>query len=131
LPPFSKENSLKAIWVAAALSLLLTGCATAPAPVETKPMNPRQNAAVQLTEEGLQALDAGQPDRAIRLFEQALGLDPYNGQCYYYLAEAWLAKGQKAQALQFNGLAAEYLKNDSEWMVRVARQADNLEALPY
>ena len=69
------------------------------------------------------------PDQAIRLLEQAISLDPDNGRCYYYLAEAWLQKGNFSEAGQFNSLAENYLKKDKGWKTRVANQADRIRRL--
>jgi len=104
--------------------------ATAPPPaVETEKAprpDPRIQASLKLTEQGRRLLAAGQPDSAIRMFEQAISLNPRNGQNYYYLAEAWLAKGQLNEAREFNRLAETYLKQDPTWMLQVTRQADRI-----
>jgi len=91
--------------------------------------NPRVVAALQLTDQGRRLLEDRKPDRAIRALEQAVSLDPINGQNYYYLAEAWLMKGSAAQAKEFNHLAEIHLKEDSTWMIRVAQQADRIAEL--
>jgi predicted Zn-dependent protease len=67
-------------------------------------------------------LEDGRPDDAIRVLERALGLNPSNGQNYYYLSEAWLTKGNTKQAAEFNRLARIYLEEDSNWMRRVMEQ---------
>jgi YHS domain-containing protein len=61
--------------------------------------------------------------------EQAVSLDATNGQAYYFLSEAWLMKGSATQAKEFNQLAEIHLKEDSEWMIRVAQQADRIAEL--
>ena len=123
------------------LAVLLAGC---PKPIlkgepseaeETKPSeeaaeeNPRVAAALQLTDQGRRLLEDRKPDKAIRALEQAVSLDPANGQNYYYLSEAWLMKGSAAQAKEFNQLAEIHLKNDSALMIRVAQQADRIAEL--
>jgi len=101
-----------------------------PAPAEkAADENPRVVAALQLTDQGRRLLEDGQPDRAIRALEQAVGLDPTNGQNYYYLSEAWLMKESAAQAKEFNHLAEIHLKEDRAWMIRVAQQADRIAEL--
>ncbi len=97
--------------------------------METGPSTPRQSASFQLTREGIQHLNAGRPDNAIRSFEQAIGLNPNNGQCYYYMAQAWLAKGAAPQARQFNNLAQDYLAGDRQWEARVQKQTQQIERL--
>jgi predicted Zn-dependent protease len=91
--------------------------------------NPRVVAALQLTEQGRRLLEDLKPDKAIRVLEQAVSLNSSNGQNYYYLSEAWLMKGSAAQAKEFNHLAEIHLKEDSEWTVRVAQQADRIAEL--
>ena len=70
-------------------------------------------------------LESGKPDDAIRLFERAMSLNPANGQNYYYLAEAWLLKGNTTQADEFNRLANIYLKGDI-WMDKVSKQKQQI-----
>ena len=96
---------------------------------ETAKENPRVVASLQLTDHGHRLLEERKPDKAIRALEQAVSLHPTNGQNYYYLAEAWLMKGSAAQAKEFNDLAEIHLKDDSEWMIRVANQADRIAEL--
>ena len=96
----------------------------------TREMNPRENAAYQLTIEGRQLLNDGKPDNAIRLFERAIGLNPNDGECYYYLAEAWRTKGDKPEAREFNSLAMDYLKEDADWHERITQQRYLIESLP-
>jgi len=71
-------------------------------------------------------LENGKVDDAITTLERAINLNPSNGQNYYYLAEAWLKKGNPSQAREFNRLAAMYLKNDPSWMDRVKDQQERL-----
>jgi len=123
------------------LAVLLAGCPkptlkgapseageTTPAEKEAEE-NPRVVASLQLTDQGRRLLEDRQPDKAIRALEQAVSLDSNNGQNYYYLAEAWLMKGSAAQAKEFNQLAEIHLKEDSQWMIRVAQQADRIAEL--
>ncbi len=91
--------------------------------------NPRAVASLQLTDEGRRLVEDKQPDKAIRVLEQAVSLHPTNGQSYYYLSEAWLMKGFADQAKEFNHLAEIHLKDDSRWMIRVAKQADRIAEL--
>lgn len=91
--------------------------------------SPRVLASVQLTEEGRALLERGYPDDAMTMLERSINLDPTNGQNYYYMAQAWLLKGNTAQAEEFNYLAETYLKDDPDWMSRVLRQKDSIENL--
>jgi len=90
----------------------------------------RAQAALQLTNQGVTLLESGKPDDAIRVLERSVGLDPTNGENYYYLSEAWLLKGNRTQAEEFNRLASLYLENDSNWIARVTEQSSRIKALP-
>ena len=98
-------------------------------PETTPAENPRVAASLQLTDQGRRLVEDGQPDHAIRVLEQAVSLNPANGQNYYYLAEAWLMKGHASQAREFNQLAEIHLKQDRDWIIRVAKQADRIAEL--
>lgn len=123
------EIRLKRLLVMVLAMVLLSGCVKQIAREETQQRSPREKAALQLTQEGRQLLDEDQPDEAIRSLEQAISLNPDNGPCYYYLAEAWLQKGNFSEARQFNSLAENYLKKDKAWSARLARQADKIDNL--
>jgi tetratricopeptide (TPR) repeat protein len=88
---------------------------------------PRALASLHLTEEAKALLDSGQADDAISVLERSVNLNPSNGQNYYYLAEAWLKKGNPNQAREFNRLAAMYLRADPEWTDRVKAQAERIK----
>jgi tetratricopeptide (TPR) repeat protein len=109
--------------------ILVSGCAMQIAHEETRQPSPRDKASIQLTLEGKQLLNEGKTDNAIRLFEQAIGLNPNNGQSYYYLAQAWLKKGIFSEAKEFNNLAQIYLHEDKSWLIRVEKQANQIERL--
>ena len=123
------------------LAAMLMGCPKPPLKGETSEAdaiteaeeadeeNPRAVASLQLTDQGRRLVEQRQPDRAIRVLEQAVSLHPANGQNYYYLSEAWLMKGFADQAKEFNQLAEIHLKDDRQWMIRVAEQADRIAEL--
>ena len=94
-------------------------------PLPEKPLqpSPRVQASLQLTEQGRQLIEKGQTDNAIWILEQAISLNPSNGQNYYYLSEAWLLKESFEEAQEFNRLAELHLKDDEDWMRKVAQQA--------
>ena len=91
--------------------------------------SPRVLASLKLTDQGRRLVEAGQADRAIRVLEQAISLNPNNGQNYYYLSEAWLMKGFASEARQFNGLAESHLTGDVDWEKLVTRQAERITKL--
>lgn len=90
--------------------------------------SPRELASLQLTEQGRIFLENGALDDAISVLERAVSLHPNNGQNYYYLAEAWLMKGNILQAEEWNRLAGIYLKEDTSWSNRVQDQHDRIRA---
>jgi Tfp pilus assembly protein PilF len=90
-----------------------------PAPQDDRP---RAVASLRLTEQARGLLESGKVDDAITTLERAINLNPSNGQNYYYMAEAWIKKGNASQAREFNRLAAIYLKDDPGWMSRVKDQ---------
>jgi tetratricopeptide (TPR) repeat protein len=85
---------------------------------------PRASASMQLTIEGHRLLESGRVDDAISVLERAVGLDPANGQNYYYLSDAWLRKGDIDQAEEFNRLAELYLKDNRKWRSRIKQQQE-------
>ena len=91
---------------------------------------PRARASLRLTEQARQLIAARKTDEAIRTLEKALNIDPQNGRCYYYLAEAWLLKGDPTRAAQFNRLAASHLKNDRSWGSKVSTQKQRIQNDP-
>ena len=109
--------------------VLFFGCTTPIARKDVAPPSPREEASAQLIEEGKKLLQSGSYDNAIRLFEQAVGLNPNNGQSYYYLAQAWMGKGVLSEAKEFNSLARSYLLDDKEWLIRVEKQANQISEL--
>ena len=123
------EIKLKRSLVIVLAMVLLSGCVKQIAREETRPRSPREKASLQLMEEGRRLLDEDQPDQAIRSLEQSLSLNPDNGPCYYFLAEALIQKGNFSEARQFNSLAENYLKKDKSWMARVVRQADKIDGM--
>ena len=123
------ETKLKKLLILVLAVVLFSGCVKQITQEQSRPRSPREKASLQLTEEGRQLLAEDKPDQAIRLLEQAISLNPDNGRCYYYLAEAWLQKGNPLEARQFNSLAKNYLKNDKDWKTRVVNQADKIAGL--
>jgi len=123
------ETNLKRLVISFLAIVLCSGCVKQTTREATRQPSPREKASLQLIQEGRQLLAEGKPDQAIRLMEQAIGLNPDNGQCYYYLAEAWFQKRNFGEARQFNSLAENYLKKDKSWKTRVANQANRIAGL--
>ena len=94
-----------------------------PAPNEDRP---RALASLRLTDQARLLLESGKVNDAITTLERAMNLSPSNGQNYYYLAEAWLKKGNPSQAREFNRLAAMYLRDDPDWVNRVKSQQEKI-----
>jgi len=100
-----------------------------PQPQKPAGPSPRALASLKLTDQGRRHIETGEADSAIRVLEQAISLNPANGQNYYYLSEAWLMKGFAAKAGQFNRLAESHLTGDKDWEKLVIRQAERITQL--
>ena len=122
--------------LSALFCLSLSRCATAPslpplapplyeekAEIEPEP-DPRTIAALELMEHARKLIRENKPEEAIRTLERAVHFHPANGGNYYYLAEAWLLKGNVRQAGEFHRLAEMYLRNNPEWKSRLRAQQE-------
>lgn len=98
-------------------------------PAKPPEPSPRVQASLKLTDQGRRHLKEDNADNAIRIFEQAISLNPNNGQNYYYLSEAWLMKKFVTKARRFNQLAESHLDNDGDWGMRVVQQANRITEL--
>ncbi len=90
-------------------------------------MSPRARASLRLTERARQLIEEGQENDAITTLEQAINLNSANSLSYYYMAEAWLRKGDTDRALKFNILAKSGLSASREWSARVEAQRERIE----
>lgn len=88
--------------------------------------NPRAQASLELTKQGIEQYQQGQVDDAMNTFERAASLFPGNGENYYWLAEAWLHKGNAEQALEYHRLARRHLSRESTWGDRLQTQQDSI-----
>jgi len=88
---------------------------------------PRTLASLRLTQQAQVFIESKKPDEAIRILEKSLNMDPHNGLNYYFMAEAWILKGNKIQAIEFNRLAGIYLNEDAAWMDKVQRQKEHIK----
>lgn len=95
-------------------------------PPSREDKSPQAVASLRLTEQARILLESGKVDDAITTLERAMNVNPSNGQNYYYLAEAWLKKGNPSQAREFNRLAAMYLKDEPGWMNRIKDQQERI-----
>jgi Tfp pilus assembly protein PilF len=88
------------------------------------PQDSSMAASLQLTNQGRELLQDNRIDDAVSTLERSINLDPNNAESYYYLAEAWLLKGNLSQAQQFNRLAALYSRNNPSLTVLVNQQTE-------
>lgn len=122
--------------------LILTSCAAIAPPPARPPAaapeagrespgekpRPRELASFHLTERGRMLLESGKVDDAITVLERAVSISASNGKNYYYLAEAWMMKGNVSQAKEWNRLAERYLAGDREWSQRVYWQRERIKS---
>lgn len=97
-----------------------------PAPPPETQQTPKAMAALNFSAQGQAYLKNKKPDEAIRSLERAVNLNPRNGENYYYLAEAWIMKGNADQAGEFNRLAGMYIKADPEWKQKIESQKERI-----
>jgi hypothetical protein len=102
---------------------------TVPSPTQPERQAPRATAALRLTEQARLMIESRKPDDAIRILERAVNIDTNNGQNYYYLAEAWIMKGNQKQANEFNRIAEMYLKDDAGWKAKVQQQKGRIDKM--
>jgi tetratricopeptide (TPR) repeat protein len=140
------QGKLNYLAVCGLLGLMLFGCVktipvATPAPakrtippekssIPAKPPepSPRVQASLTLTEQGRLLVEKGQADNAIRVLEQAINLNPGNGQNYYYLSEAWLLKHSFQEAQEFNRLAELHLKDDKTGCTKLPGKPNALQS---
>ena len=143
-------NFKAVLFISAGLLLLGFGCAATPPRSPAPPLQepearsiipgpepadqteapaPRTLASLRLTDQAQALIESRRPDEAIRILEKSLNMDPNNGLNYYFLAEAWILKGNKDQAGEFNRLAGIYLNEDPVWMEKVLRQKEQIEKI--
>src|SRR5262245_23832776 len=103
------------------LGILLVGChSLLPLPVASvEPAAPAQ----QLWEKGQVAMRCGQPEEAIRCYEQSLAADVALTRNHLSLAAAYLETGEEAKACQH---LAEYVRTHPEHRIMRARYAELL-----
>ena len=89
----------------------------------------RTKAAEEFRRMARRFLENRKPDDAIRELERAINLDPKEGRNYYYLSSAWMMKGNKNQATEFNKLAEIYLGETDEWNQKVEDQKQRIERM--
>jgi hypothetical protein len=99
---------------------------TVPGAGQTGNSAPRTAASLRLTGQAKRLIESKRPDDALGILEKAINIDATNGQNYYYLAEAWIMKGNKTQAAEFNRMAGIYLVDDASWKAKIWQQKDRI-----
>ena len=100
-----------------------------PSTGQTDRSAPRTMASLRLTEQARLLIESKKPDEAIGILEKAMNIDTNNGQNYYFLAEAWIMKVNKAQAIELNRMAGLYLNDDSAWKIKVQQQKERIDKM--
>lgn len=99
-----------------------------PAEMETSPekeaMTPQRVASQQLVAKGLSFMDEKNYELAAVRFQDAINVDPRNGEAYYYMALADYYMGQYDTAVGLLDKAQALLEYDPKWVDRI----ENLRA---
>jgi tetratricopeptide (TPR) repeat protein len=98
--PAKRAMQLQQLWIPC---LVCLGCQSLAA-VEPVAQLPRTEKAQQLWEQGQRAMQQGQSDQAIALYQQSLETEPQQGQNHLSLAAAYLSKGDDRAACEHLGL---------------------------
>lgn len=101
-----------------------------PPPAPPSQAAPSSQASLNITEQGRRLLLGNQVEEAISVLERAIGMNPDNGQAYFWLAEAWLKKGNSKQALEYHHQAWLRLRNQPAWTSRLRDQRQRLQRGP-
>jgi tetratricopeptide (TPR) repeat protein len=78
---------------------------------------PQQVASLHLVDTANAHLKKGNADEAVRILEQAIQVDSYNGDAFFGLARAWRMKGSREKAMEFS-TKAEILFQDEPVKLR-------------
>lgn len=89
-----------------------------PPPVE-RVGTPKRSASRSLIEEGNSLLKQKDYDKALRLFENAIQVDPENGIAYFYAAKANVLRGKPESALGFLDKAQLLMGHDEKWQQKI------------
>ena len=103
--------------------------ATASPAGPAEPQEPRLRASQALTGQARALLEQNDPEGALRLLERAVNLAPQAGETYYWLAEAWIAKDDPAQAMEYHRLAARFLSAAPDWLDLLTEQKERIMVL--
>ena len=101
-----------------------------PPPAEADPEpeapSPEEAAASALVAKARRLIKRGRLDAALSQLERASSINPRSGEGHYWLAEVWLAKGDKDQAAEHHRLARRYLSGQAQWAKPLSRQGKSL-----
>lgn len=93
------------------------------APSISRPQpTPTMVASAQWVQEGIRAIEAGDYNRATTLLERAIGVEPNNGQAFYYYGVAMGERGNPKAALNFLRKAEILLRGDRQGLGDVYTQ---------
>jgi len=79
----------------------------------------RQQASIELTDQGRQLLESGRWEEATSVFQKAIALLPSNPYPYYYLAKARYMQQEYPKALPLLDQAERFIGDDPIWLSRV------------
>lgn len=77
--------------------------------------HPKREASQKIVEAGREYLDAGQYEKAIQTFQEAINVDAQNGVAYFYLADTLYQTKAYEDAIGLLDRATTLLKRYPEW----------------
>lgn len=84
------------------------------------PVKPVRAASQKLVDEGQKFLDGAEYERALYKFEEAINIDPSNGEAYYYMAKTQAELGANDEADGLLDKAESLLGSRAPWGERIA-----------
>lgn len=130
-------KTYRTIVVLGLVTLMGASCAThekrkprsaKPAPVQIRHSvaTAERSASSSLVERGVAAMMAGNSDEARDLFQEAIQIDPNNGEIYYHWAVLEEKEGDREQARQLWIKADAFLGDEPEWKMRLEKLGERV-----
>ncbi|OGQ26180.1 MAG: hypothetical protein A3F89_07160 [Deltaproteobacteria bacterium RIFCSPLOWO2_12_FULL_50_11] len=97
-----------------------------PPVVESPRPGPEREASNHLLDEGKKYLDFGMYNQAAYSFQEAISIDPNNGEAFYYLASTKYREGEYGRVPSLLDRASLLLQGNEEWGKKIQELKDSL-----